>query len=195
MNQEEWEYDNVYFIGQIRRSGGSLVITIPTELKDRFLIREGQKVKIIGVTRKKPYLEGGFLIYLGRFIINEEVLGSKITIEIKEGDVESVLEELREILERDFQATDIFIERVDENRVLIEAYFGIITEKGVLLREEDVSKRFKKEFTRVAKELGCKVVAMEFFKDVIKWDSLDPSILKRYLVTIPENISYEWKMV
>jgi len=54
-----WIEDSVVFRGAIRRSGNSLVITIPSELSQRLLLREGQEFIIYGIGRKRPEFEGG----------------------------------------------------------------------------------------------------------------------------------------
>jgi hypothetical protein len=62
-----WNEDTVSFKGVIRRSGNSLIATIPPELSQRFLIKEGQEY-----TRMRPDFEGALQIYLGFFTVYEK---------------------------------------------------------------------------------------------------------------------------
>jgi hypothetical protein len=67
-----WNEDTVSFKGVIRRSGNSLIATIPPELSQRFLIKEGQEYTILGMTRMRPDFEGALQIYLGFFTVYEK---------------------------------------------------------------------------------------------------------------------------
>ena len=197
MNQDEWEYDTVFFVGQIRRSGGSLVITIPTELKNRFLISEGQKVRIIGLVRKKPYAEGGLLVYLGRFIVDEETKGLVVSFELPEDiNKDEVLNKIYVFFSSKYQATNILVKSDEEdNKVMMKIWFGSITDKGVIVREENFLEKVTNDFKEICSEYNIKIEKTEKIVDKIVWDSVDPSVLKRYLFSIPENIKYEWKIL
>ncbi len=197
MNQDEWEYDTVFFVGQIRRSGGSLVITIPTELKNRFLISEGQKVRIIGLVRKKPYAEGGLLVYLGRFIVDEETKGLVVSFELPEDiNKDEVLNKIYVFFSSKYQATNILVKSDEkDNKVMMKIWFGSITDKGVIVREENFLEKVTNDFKEICSEYNIKIEKTEKIVDKIVWDSVDPSVLKRYLFSIPENIKYEWKIL
>ncbi len=194
MRPEEWEYDTVFFEGHIRRSGGSLVITVPTELKNRFLIKEGQKVKIIGLIKKEPYAEGGFLVYFGRFKIYEDIRGIKAKIKLPpEGEAE-LIDEIHDFFSIKYQATNILIENIEDNEYLIETYFGSITDSGVIIREEDLIEKVLDDFNKFAKKKGFEIIDINEVEDKVVWRSIDPSVIKRYVFSIPENIKFEWEI-
>lgn len=192
MKSEDWEYDAVFFEGQIRRSGGSLVLTIPTELKDRFLLREGQKVRIIGLTKKKPYTEGGMLIYLGRFKITEKVKVLKLLLESKEFISEEVIDDIYNFFIDKYYATSVMVEKKSDYSIEIEAIIGNITNRGIVIREEDMINKLIRDFKNFIKSYDLEITDYKEFEDEIVWNTLDPSIIKRYGFSIPENIKIEW---
>ena len=193
MSGNTWEYDTVYFIGQIRRSGGSLVITIPNELRNRFLITEGQKVRIIGVTRRRPHVEGGLLIFLGRFSVIEEVEGYTIKVRIPENTtIENAKEELYTYFTEKLNATNLYIEE-REGEIKVEAFFGQITENEIIPREDDIES-IGNEIKRFLERNGYKLVELKKTKEIQRWNTIDPSIIKRYTTSIPESISFEWRI-
>jgi len=192
MKSEEWEYDTVFFEGQIRKSGGSLVLTIPTELKDRFLLREGQKVRIIGLTKKKPYTEGGMLIYLGRFKITEKVKVLKLSLKSKEIISDEVIDVIYNFFMDRYCATSVMIEKKSDYMMDIEVVIGSITDKGVVVREKDIINKIIQEFKSFIKSYNIEVVDYKDFEDEITWNTIDPSVIKRYGFSIPENIKIEW---
>lgn len=193
MRSNAWKYDNVYFIGQIRRSGGSLVITIPNELRNRFLITEGQKVRIIGVTRKRAQVEGGLLIFLGRFSVIEEIEGYTIRIGVPQDlSLEGAREEIYSFLAKKLKAT--YIDIKDEGAELhIEAHFGYIIENDIIPREEDID-TIGGKITNFLKKKGYKIITMKKIKRIQRWNEIDPSIIKRYSTTIPNSITFEWRI-
>jgi len=192
MTDTEWEYDTVSFIGQIRKSGGSLVITIPTELKNRFLISEGQRVRIIGLTRRRPYIEGGLLIYLGRFQVTEEVYGVSIIVDTsKLKNLDMFKEDIYRYLSEEVRATDIVIDE-EEGKMVIEAYFGQIAEREIISREKDFLKEVIRRIKEIVKENNGEVIEVKTFKESRRWSSIDPSVIKRYTFSIPETINYRW---
>ncbi|MEM1525251.1 MAG: hypothetical protein QW372_02375 [Nitrososphaerales archaeon] len=73
--RDKWVFDTVFFEASIRKSGNSLVITIPPELVRRFLLFEGQKVRLIGGMKKGAQAEGAISINLGRFLVKEMIQG------------------------------------------------------------------------------------------------------------------------
>lgn len=193
MKGNAWEYDNVYFIGQIRRSGGSLILTIPNELRNRFLINEGQKVRIIGVTRRRAQVEGGLLIFLGRFSVIEEVDGYTLRIEVpRDIDVEEAKRELYSFLSKQLNATHIRF-KDEDTELLVEAHFGCIVDNDIVPREDDID-IIGEKITRYLGKKGYKILAMKKIKEIQRWNNIDPSIIKRYSTTIPESISFEWKL-
>ena len=193
MRGNDWEYDTVYFKGQIRKSGGSLVITIPNELRNRFLLEEGQKVRIIGVTRKRPQVEGGLLIFLGRFQVIEEVKGYTLRLGIPQHmNIDEANEDLYTYFTDELNATNLYIEE-SEGELKVDVYFGQILDNEIIPREEDIAEIGNK-IKRYITQKGYKIREMKMIKDIQKWNTIDPSIIMRYSTTIPKSITFEWKM-
>jgi len=59
--------NTVSFRGVVRRRGGSLIATIPTELSQRFLKREEREFTIVCMSKFSPGFEGALQIYVGFF--------------------------------------------------------------------------------------------------------------------------------
>jgi len=193
MKGNNWEYDTVYFVGQIRRSGGSLVITIPNELRNRFLINEGQKVRIIGVTRRRPQVEGGLLIFLGRFSVIEEVEGFTIKVKLpSDEDVDKIEEDIYTYLTEELNATHLYIERENDN-LAIEVRFGQILGDEIIPREDEIG-TIENRIKEYLHKNGFKVLNMKRIKEMRRWTTVDPSIIKRYSTTIPKAITFEWRL-
>ncbi|MEM1776006.1 MAG: hypothetical protein QW079_03655, partial [Nitrososphaerota archaeon] len=124
----EWVEDSVVFRGAIRRSGNSLVITIPSELSQRFLLREGQEFVIYGIGRKKPYFEGGLQIYLGYFVVNEKIQTLKFRIQSPRESSEKLVTIMKEVGEN-YLASDVKYRQIDSSEVEVELHFGVLAEK------------------------------------------------------------------
>jgi len=183
-----WEYDDIIFDSVVRRSGGSLVITIPPELKKRFLLSEGQHVKLIGVVKKGLHIEGGILIYFGRFEIMEEAL--KITAIISKDGESLSNEDIRELtgIFDKYNLSNYLVNRVDESTIKIELIVSNISEEGILYITKDDIKRILKEIEKkgfIVKEIKEGVEEMV-------WHCIDPSILVRYSSELPKNIKVKW---
>lgn len=183
-----WKYDDVIFDSVIRRSGGSLVITIPPELKRRFMLNEGQPVRLIGVVRKGLYIEGGILIYFGRFEISEEATKVVIEARKKEGTItDDDVKQLSDLFDK-YNITSYYINRIDKDSMKIELIISSIGEEGATyITSADVNRVLES-----VKNLGYDVKKIKEEKETLKWHGVDPSNLVRYMTELPENIKTKW---
>lgn len=182
-----WEYDDVIFDSVIRRSGGSLVITIPPELKRRFMLNEGQPVRLIGVIRKGLHIEGGILIYFGRFEIIEEAI--KVTFEARKKDAitENDIKQLSELF-KSYDIAKYDINQIDENSLKIELTISSIKEGGATyITRADVDRILES-----IKDLKYTIRIIKEEKETLKWHDVDPSNLVRYIAEPLENIKTKW---
>ena len=192
MVDNNWDYDTVYFIGQIRRSGGSLVITIPNELRNRFLIEERQIVRIIGVTRRRPHIEGGLLIFLGKFSVIEEVEVLNIVVGAVKEKEETFKEKILDFLINELNATEVNINRKN-NDYEITVEFGQIIENEIIPRDEDIA-NLENKIINYLEDMGYQLKKITHSKSIKRWNNVDPSIIKRYSMNPPKSITFEWKL-
>ena len=189
-----WTEDSVVFRGAIRRSGNSLVITIPAELSQRFLLREGQEFVIYGLGRKQPEFEGALQVYLGYFIVHEKVPAARFRVEVNEGDEERLQKILGE-LEKSLLPSRIHYRRLNNGEVEVEFMFGAITERGVRRPRnpgeiEDAASAI--EFKLRAS--GFKVHEREYRERIIEWRTLDPSSISKAPYKLTEVVRWTWEI-
>lgn len=182
-----WEYDEVAFDSVVRRSGGSLVITIPPELKRRFMISEGQKVRLIGVVRRGLHVEGGILIYLGRFEISESAPKLTYTLRREVAVSDRDIKALTSVLDK-YGLTNYYVKSVDDHTVRVEVVVSSISEDGIISLTKDDVKRVFNEIAR----MGWSVESVEESVEEVTWHGIDPSAVTRYVTEIPENIKTRW---
>lgn len=189
----QWSYDTVVFTTSIRKSGGSLVVTIPAELAKRFMISEGQKVNLVGVYRAGLQFEGGVLVYLGRFFVRERAVVVRVEVEGSPdalGDVPDVVESLASR----YSASSFIVNEKGEGVVECEIVLSSISETGVVKRRKDEAERLLKEFETEMLVRGLKLVRKEVLEEDVEWSSVDPAIINRYTVKLPGNMSLEWRL-
>lgn len=189
----QWSYDTVVFTTSIRKSGGSLVVTIPAELARRFMITEGQKVNLVGVHRAGLQFEGGVLIYLGRFFVKEKAIG--VRVEIK-GEPKA-LEELPELIEDladKYSASSLIVNEKNEDTIECEMILSGISETGVVKRSKEEAEKLLREIETEVWVRGLKVARKEIFEEEVEWSSVDPAVINRYMVKLPENVKLEWRL-
>ncbi len=184
-----WKYDDIIFDSVVRRSGGSLVITIPPELKRRFLLNEGQPVRLIGVVRKGLYVEGGILIYFGRFEIVEKA--TKVIMTIKKSTSAQISEDdiknLTKLFDK-YNLSNYSISRIDKSTLKIELIISSISEEGIVyITREDIEKIFYE-----IRKSGYTIEEIKEESEELTWHGIDPSILVRYTSELPENIKTKW---
>ncbi len=189
-----WIEDSVVFRGAIRRSGNSLVITIPSELSQRLLLREGQEFIIYGIGRKRPEFEGGLQVYLGYFIIHEKVLVSRFKIELSSGSFEKFSTNIKEFQET-YSITDIRYKQSDSSIVETELYFGALTDRGVTrpkTREEIEEIVSSIEF-KLRLE-GFKILEKEILEKIVERRNIDPASISKAPYKISENVRWRWEI-
>lgn len=189
-----WTEDSVVFRGAIRRSGNSLVITIPAELSQRFLLREGQEFVIYGLGRKQPEFEGALQVYLGYFIVHEKVPAVGFKVRVGAGGEQRLQELLREA-ERSYLPSRIHYREIGEGVVEVEFMFGAITEKGVRRPRS----RGEVEDAAAAIEFklrsgGFEVLEKTFNERIVEWRTLDPASISKAPYRLTEVVRWSWEI-
>jgi len=183
-----WTEDTVSFRGVIRRSGNSLIATIPPELSQRFLIREGQEYTIIGMSMMNPDFEGALQIYLGFFTVYEKAL--RIGIEatgVGFADLERIL--------RSYGAGQVGEKQSAEGRLRVYAVFNMVEKNRVRpprTREslEDVLQMVGVE----VEQLGGRIEGAEVSEVVLENRQVDPAVLARSPSRLEKNITWKWEL-
>lgn len=189
-----WMEDAVTFRGAIRRSGNSLVITIPAELSQRFLLREGQELLIYGLSRKNPDFEGALQIYLGYFIVHEKAPALILRVEAKAEELRR-LQEIIERLREKHLPSRVDLRKLSESEVEIELIFGALTPESIRRVRE------LKEVEEAAAELefnlssqGFKVLEKKIEDKIIEWRNVDPAKLSKAPYKVSEVVRWRWEL-
>jgi len=197
-----WEEEAVSFAGNIRKSGNSYVITIPAELFQRFLLREGQSVKVFGMTRRTPELQGMIGLFLGSFQVTEKQFNLEITIK----NASRITEEREEsgktvrsipIIERaaeKYAATGFYIDIAgDEAKVKI--IFGCITPQTIIKpkTKEEVAK-IKDYIIDEIRRAGGTVESAKILEEEAEWHMIDPSLIAKSPYKDSIFLRCEWKI-
>ncbi len=188
-----WTEDSVVFRGAIRRSGNSLVITIPAELSQRFLLREGQEFIIYGLGRKRPEFEGALQVYLGYFVVHEKAPSALFRIRVPEGGGQRLQELLRRM--RDEFLPSRVIYRGGDGEAEAEFIFGAITESGVrrprsVKEVEDAASAI--EFN--LRSEGFEVLERKLSHRIIEWRSIDPASISKAPYKLTEVVRWTWEI-
>ena len=185
--------DSVIFNGTIRRSGNSLIITVPSELAKRFLINEGQEVIIMGMTRKLFNFEGMIGIYLGNFKVRENIYGISFEIKVsKEGVGMEDFPFIQTIADK-YGATGVALVKKD-GKINVRMLFGCIRE--VILKpktKEDIDK-IVKELVYEAEKAGFSLENLKVFEEEVEWNNVDPALLARGPVKSSDRIRFYWEI-
>ncbi|MEM2909654.1 MAG: AbrB/MazE/SpoVT family DNA-binding domain-containing protein [Nitrososphaerota archaeon] len=189
----EWVEDSVVFRGIIRRSGNSLAITIPAELLQRFLLKEGQEFVMLGMSRLKPEFEGALQIYLGYFIIYEKAFGIALTLSVDErlGEILKTLEQIS----AKHGATKCTKRMLEDGKLGFRAVFGMITDEGFkrLRTKEDVESIMTEMLAELL-SVGVKVESSSIFEEIIEWRNLDPSLISKLPHKAVEMVRWKWEI-
>jgi len=184
----------VAFRGAIRRSGNSLVITIPAELSQRFLLREGQELLIYGLSRKNPDFEGSLQIYLGYFIVHEKALTLTLRVESEEKNLRKLRETI-EKLGKKYLPSRINLRKLKESQAEVELVFGALTPESTRRVRE------RREVEAAAAELefdlsshGFKVLEKKIEEKVIEWRSIDPARISKAPYRVSEVVRWRWEL-
>ena len=189
-----WTEDMVTFRGAIRRSGNSLVITIPAELGQRFLLREGQELLIYGLSRKNPEFEGALQVYLGYFVVHEKVPAAFFKIKLGKGRFEELQGIVKEIEEKHLPSS-INFKKLGDSLIEIEFLFGAITPKAIR-RVRD-----QKEVESAAAEIefrftssGFEVVEKRLEEKIVEWRNIDPAKISKAPYKVSEVVRWHWEI-
>lgn len=198
-----WEEEAVSFTANIRRSGSSYVITIPSELFHRFLLKEGQTVRVYGMTRKTPELQGMVGVFLGTFQVVEKYYGIRIVarnVEIGKGiksseeePTKGILQKVEEIAEK-YSATGMFVD-VEDEKVEIRILFGFITQNSILKpKTKNDVKKIMDEITAEIKSGGGIISEAKIFEEKTEWHVVDPSLIAKSPYKDAEFLEWKWKI-
>ncbi|MEM1946382.1 MAG: hypothetical protein QW614_05840 [Candidatus Caldarchaeum sp.] len=183
-----WVEDTVSFRGVIRRSGNSLIATIPPELSQRFLIREGQEYVIMGMSRMTPDFEGALQIYLGFFVVLEKAPKLEMAVE---GVDFSVLEKVL----KSFGAVEVVQTSSDNGLVKCYALFTAVEKNRV--RVQKTVEEVTKILPVVKKEIearGGVVKSMDVSEVMCENRQVDPAVLAKSQSRLEKNIAWKWEV-
>jgi len=189
----EWMEDRVVFRGMIRRSGNSLAITIPTELLQRFLLKEGQEFVILGMSRFRPDFEGALQVYLGYFIVYEKTFGISLTLSVDE-KLNEVLKTLEHML-ANYGATKYTKRILEDGKLEIKATFGMIADGSFKrMRSKEEVESILTDMLAELLSMGVKVESSSIFEEVLEWRNIDPSIISKLPRKMMEMIRWKWEI-
>jgi len=189
VDKVDWKEDAVSFRGYIRRSGNSLVVTIPSELSQRFLLREGQEFVILGLSRSTPDFEGGLLIKLGYFTIYEKV--PTLTLSVPQD------EEVRQKVEsaaRRLGASKVILQSLEPETARIKVVFGGIVDGDIKRPRslEEVQSIVPKLVSEL-RESGVKVLSADLDEEILEWRTVDPATVAKAPVKVGEKSRWAWE--
>ena len=195
-----WEEEAVTFTGSIRRSGSSYVVTIPVELFHRFLLKEGQSLKIFGMVRRTPDFQGMIGVFLGAFRIVEKVYGLEARVSgieglVEEGEKPSGGIPAVEALAEKYGATGLSFSFSRDGKALVKMVFGCITPKSIVKPKSrrDVE-RVRDELLMEIEKAGGRVEEVKIFEEQVEWYTIDPSYIAKSPYKDSENLKWEWKI-
>jgi hypothetical protein len=189
--QEAWVYDPIYFDATVRRSGNSLVITIPPELARRMLISEDQPVRVVGAVKSGVMLEGALIVHLGFFSCTEKVQVVKclLTNPSSRDERPPFVEELAQR----FSATDLEVKR-NRGGWEVKIYLGSILKCGFRPRSGRELRILMDELKRAAEAKGFAVADLEIKEETVSLEGVDPSVVAQALRHNPTKVSYKWQV-
>ena len=189
--QSGWVYDPIYFDATVRRSGNSLVITIPPELARRMLISEDQPVRVVGAVRSGIMLEGALIVHLGFLSCTEKVQVVKCQLTHSSSKDER-LPFVEEVAHR-YSATDLEVKRVKDGWE-VKIYLGTISKSGYRPRSGREMRIIMDELKRAAEARGFTVADLEVVEEAVNLEGVDPSIVAQALRHSQTKISYRWQV-
>jgi hypothetical protein len=189
----EWVEDSVVFRGVIRRSGNSLAITIPAELLQRFLLKEGQEFVMLGMSRSRPDFEGAIQVYLGYFIVYEKAFGISLTLSVDE-KLNEVLKTLEHLITK-YGATKYTKRILEEGRLEIKATFGMIADGSFKrMRSKEEIESIMTDMLAELLSMGVKVESSNVFEEILEWRNVDPSMISKLPHKTMEMIRWKWEI-
>lgn len=189
-----WIEDTVTFRGAIRRSGNSLVITIPAELSQRFLLQEGQELVIYGLSRRDSEFEGALQVYLGCFVLHEKTPTVIFKVRVPEERLKQLQEIMREV-EGKHLPSAVNLKKLGEDLIEIELLFGAIapnTIRRVRKVEEVNSIATEIEFKLASN--GFDVIDKVVTERVVELRNIDPAMLLKASYKVSEAVRWRWEI-
>ncbi|RLF18166.1 MAG: hypothetical protein DRN06_02130 [Thermoprotei archaeon] len=190
----EWHEDTTLFSATIRLSGRSLVLTIPKPLARRFMLKDGQKVTVVGMWKETPLFEGMIGIYLGRFKVAIPADGFELLVEnppkslFIEGSENLKLQELQDLVTK---YKCYVTHRVDEQELRIRGIFNGLNQPSMITPAGKDVERIAKDLMNKLSKKGLKVVGMKTFKVELE-RSMDPGLIARRGFKDIDGIKAEW---
>ena len=165
-----WTEDAVSFRAVIRCSGNSLVITIPVELSQRFLLKEGQELLIYGLSRSGPDFEGSLQVYLGYFIVHEKASALIMRIDVGDKSLRRLQEIVDEVCRKHFSSR-MGLRMLSKSQAEIEFVFGAITPIAIRrLREMSEVEAAASELEFTFSSAGFKVLEKRIEEKIVEWE-------------------------
>jgi len=190
-----WKEGTVVFSATIRRSGNSLVVTIPVELVRRFLLKEGQRVMLMELTRTEFGIEGMIGAYLGIFRIKEKVPTVKVTLSsVPKGMVKGILEDIEGFVSRKGATAFKYDYEEPSSKLRFEAKFGCVKDKIYRPKTKEEIQRIADELSDLLRETGAAIEDIKVNVEEVIHTMIDPSLVSksRHLLNDSDAIEWEW---
>ncbi len=189
-----WSEDSVTFRGAIRRSGNSLVITIPAELSQRFLLREGQELLIYGLSKKTPEFEGALQIYLGYFIIHEKAPAAVFKIEAENERLAELQRIVKEIEEKHLPSRVDFM-KLEGSTLEVAFIFGAVTPTAIRrVRERMEVEAAASEIEFKLTSASFKILEKKIEDKIVEWRNIDPAKISKAPYKVSEVVRWRWEI-
>lgn len=193
MESSSWLEDSVVFRGVIRRSGNSLAITIPSELIQRFQLKEGQEFVMLGMSRLRPDFEGAIQVYLGYFTVYEKVYGIEVVVKA-EKNASEVLKVLERLAAK-HGSSRMTKQLSDDGSVKVRIFFGMITDGGFKRsRGQEEVESIKADILSELASMGIEAVSHKTLEEIIEWRNVDPSTISKLPHKAGEMIRWKWEL-
>ena len=190
-----WKEGTVVFSATVRRSGNSLVVTIPVELVRRFLLKEGQRVMLMELTRTEFGIEGMIGAYLGVFRIKEKVPVIKLTVSsVPRGMLKGILENVERLVSRRGATAFKYDYEESSSKLRLEAKFGCIKDKVYRPKTKEEIRGIINELSDLLKEMGATIEETKVNIEEAIHTMIDPSLVSksRHLLNGSDAIEWEW---
>lgn len=177
----------------IRRSGNSLAITIPAELLQRFLLKEGQEFVMLGMSRFRPDFEGALQVYLGYFIVYEKTFGISLTLSVDErlNDILKTFEHLA----IKYGATRYMKHILEDGKLEFKATFSMIADGSFKrARSKEEVESIMMDILAELLSIGIKVESSNVFEEILKRRNIDPSMISKLPHKATEMIRWKWEI-
>ncbi|MCX8202089.1 MAG: hypothetical protein N3H84_08340, partial [Candidatus Caldarchaeum sp.] len=162
--------------------------TIPPELSQRFLIREGQEYTIVGMSRANPDFEGALQIYLGFFVVLEKAPRLDLVVEnVDFGVLEQVLKKAG--------ASSVVLKKVEDKSVHVSALFTAVEKNRVKLpKTVEAVGQLVGDVKRDVEALGGFVKSFEVVETVVESRQTDPAVLAKGPSRLEKAVAWKWEI-